>query len=539
MINFPRWQVWLVIVLCAASVLFAAPTFMPQAWRTEIDKWMTAPVLNLGLDLQGGSYLLLQIDMDGVVRDKLDQLRSDVRRALAEDPRITSRASPDGPTTLAVTLTDDMAGRMDEAETRIRSLQTGGGVLGGATQNFEVVRGEGSSFRLTFTEAYISELRTQTLGQSIEIVRRRIDELGTREPTIQAQGEDRIIVQVPGLQDPQQLKNILGQTAKLSFRFLNETVTNPLPADAPNPDPAGSTVMIETGPNGEQLRMVVYNDIIVAGDNLIDAQQSFDQRSNAPIVTFRFDSTGARKFGDATQQNVGRRFAIVLDDKVVSAPVINEPIIGGSGQISGNFTVQSALELALVLRAGALPAKLVVEEERTVGAELGEDSIRAGSIAAIVGFVLVMLLMIASYGRFGIYACIALVFNLTLIVAIMSLVGSTLTLPGIAGIVLTIGMAVDANVLIFERMREEAANGKQIVSSIDSGYNRAMSAIVDSNLTTLLACLILFWLGSGPVRGFAVTLSIGITVSMFTAIMVTRLMVVNWLRRSRPKALPI
>ncbi len=540
MLQMPRWQVWTILIVCVSAFLVAAPTLMPQDLRDRINAWnVPTPILNLGLDLQGGSSLLLEVDLQGVYRDKLDNLRADVRKALTSaEPRITHTTRVSGPNQLQITLNEDQRGRADEAQRIIEDLGGGGGLLGGGTQTFELQRTGDGVFTVTFTEAYLTQIRTQTLAQSQEIVRRRIDELGTREPTIQSQGADRILVQVPGLQNPEQLKDILGQTAKLSFRWVRGT--SPVAPDAPNPDPLAADILLEEGDNGAKLYWLVEKEVIVAGDNLVDAGQSFDQRTNEVVVTFQFDNTGARKFADATApQNVGRLFAIVLDDKVMSAPRINEPIIGGRGQITGNFTVESANNLAIVLRAGALPAKLNVIEERTVGAELGADSIQAGSIAAIVGYLCVFLLILLCYGRFGVYANIALFINSVITLALMVLIGATMTLPGIAGLILSLGMSIDANVLIYERMREETANGKPPVSAIDAGYNRAMSAIIDSNLTSLLACLILFWLGSGPVRGFAVTLGIGIAVSMFTAIMVTRLMVVRWLRRTKPKVLPI
>lgn len=372
------------------------------------------------------------------------------------------------------------------------------------------------------------------MQQSIEIVRRRIDELGTTEPVIQQQGTDRILVQVPGLDDPQRLKELLGQTAKMNFRLVSNAMSGQQ-ALASRTVPSGTEILYTA--DEPRAPVLVERRIMVGGDRLVDAQPGFDQRNGQPVVNFRFDSSGARQFGEVTRNNVGRPFAIVLDDKVISAPRINEPIMGGSGQISGSFTVQAANDLAILLRAGALPAPLNVLEERTVGPGLGADSIRAGEIAAVIGSVAVVVFMIASYGFFGLLANIALFLNVAMIFAALSILQATLTLPGIAGIVLTIGMAVDANVLIYERIREEIAAGKGPIPAIEAGYNRALSSILDANITTLISAAILFQMGSGPVRGFAVTLGIGIITSVFTAFTVNRLMVSVWLRRRRPKTL--
>jgi len=373
------------------------------------------------------------------------------------------------------------------------------------------------------------------MQQSIEIVRRRIDETGVREPTIQRQGERRIVVQLPGINNPERMKDILGKTARLTFRLVDVGVS-PQSRDIP----PGSEVLPadETGPNGEPVRRyVVRKRVMVSGENLTDASATFQQ--GQPVVAFSFDTVGARRFGQVTQENVNRPFAIVLDGKVISAPRIQEPILGGNGVITGNFTVQEAQDLALLLRAGALPAPLKILEERTVGPGLGHDSVRAGEFASVLALVAVVVFMGAAYGLFGVLADIALIANLILIMAALSALQATLTLPGIAGIVLTLGMAVDANVLIFERIREEAGNRRGPVSAVDAGYRRALTTIFDANITTLIAAVLLFYFGSGPVKGFAVTLAIGLVTSMFTAIMVTRLMVAGWIRRRRPQALPI
>lgn len=534
MLRFSRWQIWTIIALCVGSILYAVPNVLPQWVRDQTPSWLPKNTVSLGLDLQGGASLLLGVDLPAVFKEKMESTLDEIRQRLRKANILYTGLSIKDET-VQVRIRD--AAQLEQARATLGELvqPVDGGLLGGGSNSYELQAGPEGLFTFVLTEPARVHYRQQAMQQSIEIVRRRIDELGTREPTIVQQGPDRILVQVPGLSDPQRLKNILGKTAKLQFRFVDTTV--PVQDAVAGRVPPGSELLYEIA--GEQrIPYVIEKRVIVSGDQLVNAQQSFDQYGQA-VVSFTFDAQGARRFGDATKDNVGRNFAIVLDNTVVSAPVIREPILNGSGQISGSFSVQTANDLAIVLRAGALPAPLNILEERTVGAELGADSIQAGALAAISGFVLVVLFILVFYGLFGLFANLALVINVIMILSVMTLLGSTLTLPGIAGIVLTIGMAVDANVLIFERMREEVAAGKGLISAIDTGYNRAMSAIIDANLTTLLAVLILFWLGSGPVRGFAVTLGIGITVSMFTAIMVTRLMVVGWLRTFKPKALPI
>jgi protein-export membrane protein SecD len=379
---------------------------------------------------------------------------------------------------------------------------------------------------------------------SIETIRRRVDAFGTTEPSIQREGRNRILVQVPGIQDVERLKTLIGKTGKLEFKLVDPSA-NAVQIAASKQVPPGDELVYGVGaPKGSPegtapIPYVLKSQVLVSGANLVDSQPGFDQRTGEPVVTFRFDAAGATRFGKVTQENVGLPFAIVLDDKVISAPVIREPILGGTGQISGNFTVAQANDLAVLLRSGALPAKLTVIEERTVGASLGADSIASGKKAALMGLALVMIFMLVGYGLFGLFANLALLINIALIFAVLSLMGATLTLPGIAGIVLTIGIAVDANVLINERIREEIRAGKSPFAAVDAGYSRALITIVDSNVTTLIAVLVLFWLGSGPVRGFAVTLTVGVIASMFTAVTVTRLMVAYWLRWTRPQLIPI
>jgi preprotein translocase subunit SecD len=391
---------------------------------------------------------------------------------------------------------------------------------------------------LRFADRAVQASKRAMLDQSIEIVRRRIDELGTKEATVQRQGEDRILVQVPGV-DPERLKSIMGKTAKMTFRLVDTQVSV---EDARRGRLSPGNEILPSDESGRARAQggesyVVQKRVMISGDMLTDAQATF--ADNQPVVSFKLNSLGGRRFCDVSSENVGKPFAIVLDNKVISAPVIRERICGGSGQISGNFTVQTANDLALLLRAGALPAPLVILEERSVGPDLGADSIRAGTTACIVGVVLVVLFMVLFYGLFGLFADIALIFNLALMLAALSVIGATLTLPGIAGIALTLGMAVDANVLIYERIREEVRSGRSMLSSLDAGFKRAFGTILDSHVTTLVAGAVLFWLGSGPVKGFAVTLSVGVIISLFSAILITRLLIVVWLQRTRPKAIPI
>ena len=538
MIYFSRRTIWTSIAICIVSIFIALPNALPQSWRESLPTWLPANTVNLGLDLQGGSYLLLEADIQAVLRERLESTRDDARRLLGNNPRIQHTITIQGADTLVVRLTN--ASDLQAAEGRLRTLiqSVEQGLLGGGGNNYTLST-SATDGTLTFqmTEGATTFYRTHALSQSIEIVRRRVDELGTKEPTIQQQGTDRILVQVPGLDDPQRLKELIGQTAKLQFRMVDEQ--GDIDAALQGRVPVGSDLLYETGPGGQEIPYLIEKRVIVSGEQLVNAQQSVDQRTGKPVVSFTFDSQGARRFGDATRQGVGRLFAIVLDDKVISAPRIQEPILTGSGQITGNFTFESANDLAILLRAGALPAPLKVVEERTVGPELGLDSIESGMTAGIAGVIIVVVLLIVCYGLFGIYAVVGLVLNLIITLAVMTAIGATLTLPGIAGLILSIGMTVDANVLFYERMREERALGKAAASSLAGGFSGSSSAIFDANMTQLLACVIMFWLGSGPIRGFAVTLGIGICVSMFTAVLLTRIMIVSWYRWRKPKVLPI
>jgi preprotein translocase subunit SecD len=526
MLFFPTWKKAMVIIVCALGVIYAAPNFIAEETAKSIQSVMPelgpGKQVSLGLDLQGGSYLLVQVQGDEVIDERLENTVDVIRRTL-RDAKVGYKPPPhvEGGAILFRIL--DPA-RADEVA----------GLLRAAASDMVIETGEGGSFSLTYTEQEITAIKNRTLDQSIEIVRRRIDLSGTKEPLIQRQGSDRILIQLPGVDDPEAIKKLIGETAKMTFRFQSKTMT--LEEAQSRGVPPGHEIVPSA--DNPQIKYLIEKRVIVSGENLVDAQATFDQ-NNMPAVSFRFDGVGGQKFGKATQENIGRIFAIVLDDEVISAPVIRGAILGGSGQITGSFTTEETRDLSVLLRAGALPAPLIVIEERTVGPGLGQDSIDAGKFASILGLILVVGFMVAAYGLFGVLADMALAFNVALILGILTLFQATLTLPGIAGIVLTIGMAVDANVLVFERIREEARAGRTPVNAIDAGYKRAITTIIDANLTTFIAALLLFIFGSGPVKGFSVTLMIGIVTSMFTAIMVTRLMVVIWVRWRRPAELPI
>jgi preprotein translocase subunit SecD len=532
MLYFTRWKALAIILTALVVCLCAVPNFFPEAKVKNWPLWAQRHLV-LGLDLQGGSYLLLEVDSNYVKKEKLDQVRDDVRRVLRENKI--------GYTGLA-TRGDYVEVRVKDSDAqtalaKLRELsQPLGGLLGSSGQrSLEVSDAGGGLIRLTVPQAAVTERIRQTIEQSIQIVERRVNQLGTVEPVIQRQGTDRILVQVPGLQDPTELKRILGKTAKMEFRMVDTTVSPDQAAQGRVP-PDDETLMSAQPP---KVPYVIKKQVLVSGGELTDAQPGFDQRSGEPIVSFRFNSTGSRKFAQATSENVGQPFAIVLDNEVISAPVIREPITGGSGQISGSFTVQAANELAILLRAGALPAPLTVIEERTVGPGLGQDSIEKGELAAYVGSIMVIVFMLVTYRLFGLFANIAVAINVAMIFGMLSLLNATLTLPGIAGIVLTVGIAVDSNVLIYERIREELRGGRNAISAIDAGFKRALSTILDSNITTFIAAAVLFYIGTGPVRGFAVTLGIGILTTVFTAFTLTRLIVAGWVRWKRPQSVPI
>jgi preprotein translocase subunit SecD len=530
MLFFTRWKAAGILITAFIVCLFAVPNFFSESAVRTWPSFAQRHIV-LGLDLQGGSSLLLEVDTAAVRKERLQGVADDVLRILRQ-ARIpfTGRAIHGNSVEVRITRDSDV----DNAVGKLRELsQPLSGILGSSGQRSVDISENSGLITLTPPDAALAERIRQAVDQSIQIIERRVNELGLVEPTIQREGADRILVQVPGLQDPSRLKEILGKTAKLDFRMVDQSMTAEQ-ALATHP-PADSEIL--DGEGGQ--KYLIEKRVLVSGADLVDAQPGFDQRSSEPVVNFRFNSSGARKFAEATQQNVGKPFAIVLDNKVISAPVIREPILGGSGQISGNFTVQSANDLAILLRAGALPAPLTVIEERTVGPGLGQDSINAGEHAAYVGAALVVFFMLVTYGLFGLFANIAVAVNVAMIFGVLSMLNATLTLPGIAGIVLTVGIAVDSNVLIYERIREEVRAGRSAINAIDAGFSRALATILDSNITTFIAAAVLFYIGTGPVRGFAVTLGIGILTSLFTAFTLTRLIMAYWVRMWRPRTVPI
>ncbi|MBI4275558.1 MAG: protein translocase subunit SecD [Rhizobiales bacterium] len=532
MLYFSRWKVMAILLTSLIVCLFAVPNFLPEKMVQSWPKWAQRHIV-LGLDLQGGSHILLEVDSGAVRKEKLETLRDDVRRVMRE-ARIgyTSLVIRGTSVELRLREINDTQAALPKLRTLSQPL---GGILSTTGQRSADIEDTGGGLiRLTVTEPALIERIRQSVEQSIQIVERRVNELGTVEPSIQRQGVDRILVQVPGLQDPARLKDLLGKTAKLTFRMVDQTMT-PEQAKAGRVPPESEILEGEK----DKQTYLIEKRVVVSGEDLTDAQPGFDQRTSEPIVTFRFNTNGARKFAQATQQNVGRPFAIVLDNKVISAPVIREPILGGSGQISGNFTVESANDLSILLRAGALPAPLTIIEERTVGPGLGQDSIEKGKLASYVGSVMVVVFMFATYGLFGLFANVAVAINVAMIFGVLSMLNATLTLPGIAGIVLTVGIAVDSNVLIYERIREEVRTGRTTITAIDAGFSRALATIMDSNITTFIAAAVLFYIGTGPVRGFAVTLGIGIVTTVFTAFTLTRLIVATWVRWWRPQHVPI
>ena len=530
MLYFSRSKVTLILFAVLVAFLFAFPNLFTEKSLKTFPSFIPNQQVNLGLDLQGGSHLLLEVDTDEIVKEKIEVVSSDLRKLFKKEGEKINNLK-----------TNNNSLRFNSSSTNVELINKIKDISISSTQNILqtgavsnlILEIEGDSIQLTFSDVYITQLTLNAVNQSLEIVRRRIDELGTREPTIQRQGSTRIIIQLPGLDDPDEIKSLLGQTAKLTFQLVDQNAFY----DPNNPKkvPIGSEIL--PSDSDPDYKYVVKKRIMVGGENLVDAQPGFDAQTNEPIVTFRFDGVGAKRFGRVTANNIGKPFAIILDDTVVSAPVIRDAILGGSGQISGGFTAQEANELAILLRAGALPAPLIILEERSVGPDLGADSVNAGKIAAIIGFAAVIVFMIIVYRRFGFFADVALIINLIMVLGVLSLLQATLTLPGIAGIILTIGMAVDANVLIFERIKEELRNGSSMINSIDNGYKRALSTIMDANITTLIAATILFFMASGPVRGFSITLAIGIFTSVFTAFTLTRYFVSINVRKLQPKNL--
>ena len=553
MLQIDLWKRVLIWALCLAGLVMA----LPNAFYTRVEgandavaaielrgetpelteqagQWpsfLPSALVNLGLDLRGGAHLLAEVQVEDVYESRIKALWPDVRDVLRpeRDTVGTIRRQPSP--------ADELHVRISNPENMARAIEVVRGlaqpvvsVTAAGEQDLDV-RGEDGILIVTLSEAERRATDDRTVQQSLEIIRRRIDEVGTREPTIQRQGADRILIQVPGLGSAQELKDIIGTTAQLTFQPVVSRTSDQ------NAEP-GIGNEVQPSLDEEGLFYILEETPVVTGEELVDAQPAFDQNGR-PAVNFRFNPSGARKFGDYTAENIGNPFAIVLDSEVISAPVIQSHIPGGSGIITGNFTVEESTNLAVLLRAGALPAGLEFLEERTIGPELGQDSIDAGKIATMVAFAAVLVFMALSYGLFGLFANVALIINICLIFGLLSVIGGTLTLPGIAGIVLTVGMAVDANVLVFERIREELRTAKGPARAIELGYEKALSAIVDANITTFITAVILFAMGSGPVRGFAITLGLGILTSVFTAIFVTRLMIVMWFERRRPKEIEV
>ena len=525
MLQFSAWKIVLAVGLCVFGLILAVPNFVGKGAQSWLPDWFVDQKVNLGLDLQGGSYLLLEVGLNNVVRERVGDLIDAMRGALRQAKIGYTGLGPKGEKATVSIRNADQIGLAREV---LSTLETG-----------TILTVEDNVIEVSFTQDALREIKDEAIQQSIEVVRRRIDETGTREPAIQRQGQDRIVVQLPGVRDPERIKALLGRTAKLTLHFLDDT-TPALYEERGKILPPGAMILPNADPtSAEEPYYIVRKRVEVSGERLKTAAPTFDQSSGQYVVSFAFDSLGAKKFGKITQDNVDKRLAIVLDKAVVSAPRIIQPILGGNGIITGRFTPDEANDLALLLQAGALPAPLTILEERSVGPSLGLDSIEAGKIACIVGFALVIVFMVVTYGFFGLLADIALILNLFIILGAMSALQATLTLPGIAGIVLTVGMAVDANVLIYERIREEIRAGRTPINAVEAGYKQALKTIIDANVTTLIAATLLYGFGSGPVKGFSVTLSLGILTSMFTAIILTRMMVALWLRKTRPSVIPI
>jgi preprotein translocase subunit SecD len=527
MIQLRAWKVILVVLAAVFGIVFTLPNLLPGSVS------LPGPLgkrLNLGLDLQGGSYLLLEVDQASLRSEQLANITEDARRTLGDaNIAFTGLGVQNGRVQARVTNAGQVNQAVDLLRSKLSQPTQGGG------RDLDVSAGPDQSVTLGYSEATWRQLTAQAVTQSIEVVSRRIDALGTREPTIIRQGTDRIVVEAPGESDPERLKAIIGQTAKLTFQAVDEASAPPTnPALVPPEDQ-----LLPSSNPAEPQGVLVRRRVVLSGDMLTDARQVFDSQSGQAVVAFRLNGRGAQIFGDYSGANIGHRFAIVLDNKVITDPVIQSAIYGGNGQITGNFTPESAANLALLLRSGALPAKLNFVEQRTVGAELGADAIHAGAVSLGIGAVAIFVFIIGAYGLFGVFAAVALIVNVLLIFGAMSLTQATLTFPGIAGLILTLAVAVDANVLIYERMRDEAHAGRTPLMAADQGFRRALVSIIDANVTTLISALIMFQFGSGEVRGFAWTLFVGVVTSVFSAVLVTQVLIGWWFRAARPKALPI
>jgi preprotein translocase subunit SecD len=530
MLEFPRWKIWLVGFVVALGVLFSIPSIISGTQAAQYwPNWLPHYRISLGLDLAGGSHLLLEADMQDALKQRLQAKEDEVASELRRDPHIDIGDFSTSGGRLSFMVRNPT--QVDAAVERLRQLTKPLQLTGARDWDVQVV--DSTRIVMTPTATGTAQALKDAMGVARDVVRRRIDPGGTKEITVVTEGGNRILVQVPGVEDPEALKKLIGQTARLEFKLVDLTAN---PEDVQQGRaPPGSQVLPMADGTGF---MAVKRRVMVSGDQLTDARQSFDQ-DGRPDINIKFNTTGARRFGRVTQENVGKPFAIILDDKILSAPNINEPILGGQAQISGNFTVKSANDLAVSLASGKLPVKLNVIEERTISAELGKDSIHKGVIASLVGTLGVILFMLVTYGRFGVYANIALVVNGFLILGIMAIFNATLTLPGIAGFILTIGAAVDANVLINERIREEIRRGRRLLDAVETGYHEAFRAIFDANVTHVISAGIMAYFGSGPVRGFAIVLLIGVVTSVFTAVYFTRMLVALWLHRARPREIHI
>ncbi|MGF1542999.1 MAG: protein translocase subunit SecD [Parvularculaceae bacterium] len=542
MLQFSKWQAGAILGAVALAALFVLPNLFNPAQLEKFPSFLPTGQINLGLDLRGGSYLLLRVETDELIENRLIATRSEVQRAMrpsGSKERITlvARPSVDAENDRIVVRLRD-GDQADDAIRRAREVTRAGIGLGGggAAARPYAVAADGDRVTLTLTPEARREYVRQAVGDSIEVIRRRVDPAGNKEVSIQPQGDDRIVVQAPGDNDPEQLKALINRTGQLSFHRVDQSV-DPAAADA-GLLPPGRVVYPFAESEGPGA-LGLYEEPEVTGDMVEQASAGLNPDGGGFQINFAFDSRGARRFANYTRENVGELFAIVLDETIISAPRIQTPITGGSGRITGNFAPDEAARIATLIRSGALPATLTTIEQRSVGAGRGADSVRAGALALVIGFVGVIIYMVVSYGRFGVYADMALLANIVLIAGFLSLFGSTLTLPGIAGIDLTIGMAVDANVLIFERIREEVTAGKPPVRAIELGYQNARSAILDANVTTFFAAFIMFFLGAGPVRGFAITLMIGVVTSVFTAYLLSRVLAGGWVLSKRPKTIAL
>ena len=532
MLDFPKWKVWWVWGVLAVLCALAVPSFLPES---VTDRWPVHPRITKGLDLAGGSYLMLEANTQELANSRMEAMRDQIGGAMRNGtPRIAIGDISTRGNAVTFMLRDPT--QVDAARERLLGI-TGGGAGMSGQREWDIQVVDSTRFVVTPTDAGLQQAIKTAMTDATEVVRRRIDELGTREPTIVQQGTNRIVVQVPGLKNPQALKELLGKTAKLEFKLVDQSAN---PADlAKGIAPLGSQVLPYPGnPQGIPF-IAVKRATIISGDQLANARQAFDPQTNAPDVVINFNGAGGARFARVTTENVNKPFAIIVDNSVISAPNINEPILGGTASISGNFTVDSANQLAIALRSGKLAIGLKVIEESSVGPDLGADSIRAGIIASAVAVLLVVIFMFVTYGRFGAYANLAVVINVFVILGVLALLNGTLTLPGIAGFVLTIGTAVDANVLINERIREERHRGRSVVQSVELGYKEASRTIFEANMTHAISGVIMFFLGSGPVKGFAVVLLIGIATSVFTAVTFTRMLTAQWIRRTKPKTINI